>query len=58
MVATRQGRVNGRPGARQWRRILTEQGVKPGAGVEVIERALAAVTDAAPQPRRLAEALG
>ena len=50
------GLFHGRPGARLWRRILTEQGVKPGAGVEVIERALAAVEEAAARPRRLAEA--
>jgi len=37
------GLFHGRPGARTWRRILTVEAVKPGAGVEVIERALAAV---------------
>ena len=37
------GLFHGRPGARAWRRILTVEGVKPGAGVEVIERALAGV---------------
>jgi tRNA-dihydrouridine synthase A len=32
------------PGARTWRRILTVEGVKPGAGLEVIDRALDAVS--------------
>ena len=31
---------NGRPGARHWRRILTEGAVKPGAGPELIREAL------------------
>ncbi len=52
------GLFHGRPGARAWRRILTEQGVKAGAGLEVVERALAAVTDDAPQARRALEAVG
>jgi tRNA-dihydrouridine synthase A len=30
----------GQPGSRIWRRIITEQSVLPGAGTEVIERAL------------------
>jgi tRNA-dihydrouridine synthase A len=37
------GLFHGRPGARAWRRILTVEGVRPGAGLEVIDRALAAV---------------
>jgi len=37
------GLFHGRPGARAWRRILTVEGVKPGAGLEVVDRALAAV---------------
>jgi len=37
-------------GARAWRRILTVESIAPGAGVEVIERALSAVTDAALEP--------
>jgi tRNA-dihydrouridine synthase A len=37
------GLFHGRPGARTWRRILTVEGVKAGAGVEVIGRALDAV---------------
>jgi len=38
------GLFGGAPGARTWRRILTVEGARPGAGVEVIERALEAVT--------------
>lgn len=37
------GLFHGRPGARAWRRILTVEGVKPGAGLEVIDRALDAL---------------
>jgi len=43
------GLFHGRPGARAWRRILTVEGVKPGAGLEVIDRALAAVDRLGPQ---------
>ena len=32
-----------RPGARGWRRVLSEQANKPGAGLEVLDRALAEV---------------
>jgi tRNA-dihydrouridine synthase A len=56
------GLFHGQPGARAWRRILTVEGVKPGAGLEVIDRALAAVagsadsgqTESGPQEQRLA----
>ncbi|HEX2561038.1 tRNA dihydrouridine(20/20a) synthase DusA [Phenylobacterium sp.] len=41
------GLMHGRPGARAWRRILTVEGAKAGAGLDVIERALAAVRGAA-----------
>jgi tRNA-dihydrouridine synthase A len=41
------GLMHGRPGARAWRRILTVEGVKAGAGLEVLDRALAAVRAAA-----------
>ena len=37
------GLFHGRPGARTWRRILTVEGVKSGAGLEVLDAALAAV---------------
>ena len=40
------GLFHGRPGARAWRRTLTVEGAKAGAGVEVIERALAEVKEA------------
>lgn len=35
-----------RPGGRLWRRVLSERGVRPGAGVEVVREALAQVTAA------------
>ena len=38
------GLFHGRPGARGWRRILTVEGVKRGAGVQVLDRALEQVT--------------
>ncbi len=38
------GLFHARPGARSWRRILTSEAIRPGAGVEVIERALEAVS--------------
>lgn len=41
------GLFHGRPGARSWRRILTVEGGKAGAGLEVVDAALAAVAEAA-----------
>jgi tRNA-dihydrouridine synthase A len=41
------GLFHGRPGARGWRRILTVESVRPGATVEVIDRALSALEEAA-----------
>ena len=38
------GAFAGRPGARQWRRILSEGAHLPGAGINLIERALETVT--------------
>ena len=38
------GLFHGVPGARTWRRILTVEGVKSGAGVGVIDQALAALS--------------
>jgi tRNA-dihydrouridine synthase A len=35
------GLFHAQPGGRLWRRVLSEQGVKRGAGVEVIREALA-----------------
>ncbi|MGH8721459.1 MAG: tRNA-dihydrouridine synthase, partial [Burkholderiales bacterium] len=43
------GLFNGLPGARAWRRHLSEAARRPGAGVEVIEEALAQVTRRAPR---------
>ena len=40
------GLMHGRPGARTWRRILTVEGLAPGAGTDVIERAADAVREA------------
>ena len=40
------GLFHGAPGARTWRRILTVEGVKPGAGLDVVDAALAAVSGA------------
>jgi tRNA-dihydrouridine synthase A len=37
------GLFSGAPGARAWRRILTVEGVKRGAGLEVLDHALAAL---------------
>jgi tRNA-dihydrouridine synthase A len=45
------GLFHGRPGARAWRRILTVESCASGAGLEVLDRALAAVTHS---PRSLA----
>ena len=44
------GLFHGRPGARSWRRILTVEGVKPGADARVLDRALDAVTARVPAP--------
>ncbi|MFN7055475.1 tRNA dihydrouridine(20/20a) synthase DusA [Hyphomonas sp.] len=41
------GLFAGQPGARQWRRTLSERAVKPGAGLEVLRNALGAVEGAA-----------
>ena len=40
------GTFSGRPGARRWRRVLSEQAHVSGAGIEVIEAALAEVLPA------------
>ncbi|MEJ0012381.1 MAG: tRNA dihydrouridine(20/20a) synthase DusA [Bauldia sp.] len=37
------GLFHGEPGARSWRRILTVGAVRPGAGIEVVREALAAL---------------
>jgi tRNA-dihydrouridine synthase A len=40
------GLFSAQPGARSWRRILTVEAAQPGAGLEVIDRALETVTSA------------
>jgi tRNA-dihydrouridine synthase A len=44
MIRPMLGLFHGAPGARAWRRTLTVEAVRPGAGVEVIDRALEAVS--------------
>jgi tRNA-dihydrouridine synthase A len=39
------GLYNGLPGARQFRRVISEQAHKPGAGIDVLERALASLNE-------------
>ena len=46
MIRPMLGLFHGMPGARTWRRILTVEGIRPGAGLEVIDRALEAVSPA------------
>jgi tRNA-dihydrouridine synthase A len=48
------GLFRGVPGARAFRRHLATQGVKPGAGVDVLVEALALVTDRVPEPATVA----
>ena len=40
------GLMHGRPGARAFRRILTVEAIQPGAGLEVLDRAVEAVREA------------
>ena len=42
------GLFHGARGARTWRRTLTVEAIRPGAGIEVVQRALAAVGEAIP----------
>lgn len=49
------GLFHGVPGARAWRRILTVESVKAGAGLEVVDAALAAISGL--QEQRLARGL-
>lgn len=48
------GLMHGLPGARAFRRILTVESIRPGAGIEVLDQAIEAVQDAlaASQARR------
>ena len=43
------GLFAGRPGARAWRRVLSEGATRPGAGPELVEQALERLTTAAPE---------
>jgi tRNA-dihydrouridine synthase A len=47
MIRPMLGLFCGQPGARAWRRILTVEGVRPGAGMAVIDRALEEIEAAA-----------
>jgi tRNA-dihydrouridine synthase A len=49
------GLMHGRAGARAFRRILTVEGVKAGAGLEVVDRAVEAVREAEARQARLGE---
>ena len=40
------GLFHGQPGGRLWRRVLSEEAHRPGAGLGVVRRALAAVANA------------
>ena len=48
------GLMNGRPGARLFRRLLTEESVKPGAGLDVLRAAIEVARRAEERPSRLA----
>jgi len=48
------GLFHGLPGARAWRRILTVEGNKAGAGLAVVDAALAAVAEAGARKRDVA----
>jgi tRNA-dihydrouridine synthase A len=48
--------MHGRPGARAFRRILTVESIVPGAGLEVVDRAVEAVREAEARRDRAEEA--
>jgi tRNA-dihydrouridine synthase A len=48
------GLMNGRPGARLFRRLLTEESVKPGAGLDVLKAATEVARRVEERPARLA----
>ncbi|MFT4913689.1 MAG: tRNA-dihydrouridine synthase A [Brevundimonas sp.] len=50
------GLMHGRPGARAFRRILTVESIVPGAGLEVVDRAVGAVREAEARRDRADEA--
>ena len=51
------GLFHGRPGARGWRRVLSSEANGPGAGHELIDRALAMVGADAPVSEPLVSAI-
>ncbi|MEM7492021.1 MAG: tRNA dihydrouridine(20/20a) synthase DusA [Pseudomonadota bacterium] len=48
------GLFNGQPGARMWRRVLSEKAPRPGAGLDVLDEALEAVASPTPIHARIA----
>lgn len=50
------GLMHGRPGARAFRRILTVEAIREGAGLEVVDRAVEAVREAEARKDRIGEA--
>ncbi len=50
------GVMHGRPGARAFRRILTVEAIRPGAGLDVVDRAAEAVREAEARRDRVEEA--
>ncbi|KPF83092.1 tRNA-dihydrouridine synthase A [Brevundimonas sp. AAP58] len=50
------GLMHGRPGARAFRRILTVEAIRPGAGLDVVDRALGAVREAEARRERVDQA--
>ena len=50
------GLMHGRPGARAFRRILTVEAIAAGAGLDVVDRAVAAVREAEARRDRLGQA--
>jgi tRNA-dihydrouridine synthase A len=48
------GLFQGRPGARRWRQILSQDAVRPGAGPSMLLTALAEIGSGAEGPRRAA----
>jgi tRNA-dihydrouridine synthase A len=50
------GLMHGRPGARAFRRILTVESIGPGAGLEVVDRAVEAVREAGARAETRGEA--
>ena len=49
------GLFSGLPGGRLWRRVLSEQACRPGAGLDVLERAAAEIASRLQAPALAAE---